>query len=213
MKFLIVDDHPIVREGIAKLLERENDFTVCGEAEDVNGAIAVMSKVVPDMLIVDITLSSSNGIDLIKYVRKDYAHLPILVLSMHDSFFYAEQALRAGANGFITKAEAPKVLIQAIRKVLAGDIYVNDITAAALLKRAVSKRREKSDQDILSLSDREREIFFLLGKGMGTRQIAEKLCVSIRTIDTHRENIKHKLNLKNASELLQCAIEWTKNIS
>lgn len=212
MKFLIVDDHPIVREGIAKLLERENDFTVSGEAEDVNGAIAAMNKVVPDMLIVDITLSSSNGIDLIKYVRKDHARLPILVLSMHDSFFYAEQALRAGANGFITKAEAPKVLIQAIRKVLAGDIYVNELTAAALLKRSVAKKREKSDQDILLLSTREREIFLLLGKGMGTRQIAEKLCVSIRTIDTHRENIKHKLNLKNASELLQCAIEWTKNI-
>jgi len=211
-RIMILDDHPIVREGLTKLLEGEPDFVVSGEAEDIPSAIALLSQLIPDLLIMDLTYPTGNGIDLIRYVRKDNTRLPILVLSMHDSFLYAEQALRAGANGYITKVEAPKTLVRAIRKVLAGDIYLNDETASALLKRSLSlaKNAARDEHDVLRLSDREREVFALLGRGLGTRQIAEKLAVSIRTIDTHRENIKHKLNLKNASQLLQCAIEWTK---
>jgi DNA-binding NarL/FixJ family response regulator len=210
VKVMIVDDHPIVREGLTKLIEGEDDFSVCASAEDINSAMNLLERLVPDLLILDLTFPVGNGIDLIKHIRKDNARMAILVLSMHDSLFQVEQALRAGANGYVTKVEAPKTLIQAIRGVLAGNIYVNEKAAAALLKRSVGKTRERGGDDVFSLSDREREVFGLLGKGLGTRQIAEKLFVSIRTVDTHRENIKHKLNLKNASELLQCAIEWNK---
>ena len=211
VKVLIVDDHPIVREGLTKLIEGEEDFAVCGAAEDINSAIELLERLVPDLVIMDLTFPAGNGIDLIKHIRKNSTRMPILVLSMHDSLFQVERALRAGANGYVTKVEAPKTLIQAIRGVLAGDIYVNEKTASALLKRSVGKTGERGGHDIPSLSDREREVFGLLGKGLGTRQIADKLFVSIRTVDTHRENIKHKLNLKNASELLQCAIEWAKD--
>jgi DNA-binding NarL/FixJ family response regulator len=195
---------------LAKLIEGEPDFVVSGSAEDIPSALALLDRLRPDLVILDLSFPKGNGIDLIRHVRKDDAHLPILVLSMHDGFLHAEQALRAGANGYITKVEAPKTLILAIRKVLAGDIYVNDKTASALLKRSLFKPAEPGGQDVLRLSDREREIFALLGRGLGSRQIAERLSVSIRTIDTHRENIKHKLHLKNASELLQCAIEWAR---
>jgi DNA-binding NarL/FixJ family response regulator len=212
VRILIVDDHPIVREGLARMLDREKDLIVCGDAEDINTALTALDKLHPDMLIVDVTLAAGSGIDLVKCVRRSHPRMPILVLSMHDGIYYAEQALRAGANGYITKMEAPKTLVTAIRKVLSSDIYLSEKTAAAIIKRSVSGTTTKSEQDFLCLSDREREVFRLLGSGMGTRQIAEQLGVSIRTIDTYREKIKHKLNLKNASELLQHAIQWAKNI-
>lgn len=212
IRIFIVDDHPIVREGLSMLLDRENDMVVCGEAEDINTALTGMKEENPDMLIVDVTLASGSGIDLIKCVRKSHPRMPVLVLSMHAEIYYAEQALRAGANGYITKMEAPKTLVTAIRKVLAGDIYLSEKTASMLIKRSMSGTLGKSEQDYFCLSDREREVFRLLGSGLGTRQIAEQLCVSIRTIDTYREKIKHKLNLLNASELLQHAIQWAKTI-
>lgn len=210
-RVLIVDDHPIVRAGLAKMLDREKDLLVCGEAEDINSALTAIKKLNPTMLIVDITLASGSGIDLIKCVRKSHSRLPILVLSMHDGIYYAEQALRAGANGYITKMEAPKALLTAIRKVLEGNIYLNEKTATMLIKRSLPGSARSSEHDFLSLSDREREVFRLLGNGLGTRQISVQLGVSIRTIDTYREKIKHKLNLNNASELLQHAIMWVKN--
>ncbi|WP_205743265.1 response regulator transcription factor [Geobacter sp. FeAm09] len=212
VRILIVDDHPIVREGLARMLDREKDLVVCGDAEDINTALTAMGRLHPDMLIVDVTLAAGSGIDLVKCVRRSHPRMPVLVLSMHDGMYYAEQALRAGANGYITKMEAPKTLVTAIRKVLSGDIYLSEKTAAAIIKRSVSGTTSKDEQDFLCLSDREREVFRLLGSGMGTRHIAERLGVSIRTIDTYREKIKHKLNLRNASELLQHAIQWAKNI-
>lgn len=211
VRVLIVDDHPIVREGLARMLDREKDLIVCGDAEDINSALTSMDKLHPDMLIVDVTLATGSGIDLVKCVRRSHPRMPILVLSMHDGIYYAEQALRAGANGYITKMEAPKTLITAIRKVIAGDIYLSEKTATALIKRSITGTINKTE-DFFCLSDREREVFRLLGSGLGTRQIAEQLGVSIRTIDTYREKIKHKLNLKNASELLQHAILSIKSL-
>ena len=209
-RILIVDDHPIVREGLTKLIVGEPDFAVCGEAADIRGAMDLLTRLTPDLVILDLTFPVGHGTDLIRHIRADDTRLPILVLSMHDGPLYAEQALRAGANGYITKVEAPKTLVDAIRKVLAGDIYLNEPTASALLRRSLVRNEDRDPHDVLRLSDREREVFALLGRGLGTRQIAGKLGVSIRTIDTHRENIKHKLDLKNASELLQCAIAWTR---
>lgn len=212
IRILIVDDHPIIREGLTMMLGREKNLIICGEAEDINTALNAMKKLNPDMLIVDVTLASGSGIDLIKCVRKTHPRLPVLVLSMHDGIYYAEQALRAGANGYVTKMEAPKTLVTAIRKVISGDIYLSEKTATMIIKRSLTGTIGKDEQDFLCLSDREREVFRLLGSGMGTRQIAGQLGVSIRTIDTYREKIKHKLNLRNASELLQHAIQWAKNI-
>ncbi|MBP1625824.1 MAG: nreC 2 [Holophagaceae bacterium] len=212
-RLLLVDDHPILREGLARLINQEKDLEVVGQAEDHAGALAALRESGPDLMIVDLTLASGNGLDLIREVRKHRARLPILVFSMHDDAYHAEQALRVGANGYVTKYEAPETLLKAIRLVLKGELYVHESMVGAILRRAVAKTDPEEEGDGLGLSSREREVFRMLGKGMGTRMIAEQMGVSVRTVDTHRENIKHKLNLKNASELLQLAIQWAPRLS
>ena len=212
-RLLLVDDHPILREGLARLINLEKDLEVVGQAEDHSGALALLRESQPDLLIADLTLASGNGLDLIREVRRHHARLPILVFSMHDDAYHAEQALRAGANGYVTKYEAPETLLKAIRMVLRGELYVHESMVGAILRRAVAKTDPDEEGDGLCLSGREREVFRMLGKGMGTRMIAEQMGVSIRTVDTHRENIKHKLNLKNASELLQLAIQWAPRLN
>ncbi|MHC4159179.1 MAG: response regulator [Planctomycetota bacterium] len=207
-KVLIVDDHPIVRQGLAELIGHEDDFTVCGQAEDAHQAMKAIKELKPDMVIVDISLKETSGMELIKDINVQYPNLAILALSMHDESLYAERAIRAGAKGYIMKAEATEKVITAIRKILSGDIYLSEPMAAKLIHKLVGGKIEVGTSAMDRLSDRELEVFRLIGKGYGTRQIAEKLHLSVKTIDTYRAHIKEKLNLTNAAELLQYAIRW-----
>ncbi len=207
-KILIVDDHPIVRQGLAELVNHENDLAVCGQAEDAHQALKAIKELRPSMAVVDISLRETSGIELIKDINVQYPKLPVLALSMHDESLYAERALRAGAKGYIMKAEATEKVITAIRKILNGEIYVSDKMAAKMVRKLVGGKAEISTSPVERLSDRELEVFHLIGKGYGTRQISERLHLSIKTIETYRAHIKKKLSLANAAELLQHAIQW-----
>lgn len=207
-KILIVDDHPIVRQGLTELVNHENDLTVCGQAEDAHQAMKAIKELRPSMAVVDISLRETSGIELIKDINVQYPNLPVLALSMHDESLYAERALRAGAKGYIMKAEATEKVITAIRKILNGEIYVSDKMAAKMVRKLVGGKAEISTSPVERLSDRELEVFHLIGKGYGTRQISERLHLSIKTIETYRAHIKEKLSLANAAELLRYAIQW-----
>ncbi|MHC4259373.1 MAG: response regulator transcription factor [Planctomycetota bacterium] len=210
-KILIVDDHPIVRQGLAELINHEQDLTVCGQAEDALEALRTIKEIKPNMVIVDISLKETSGLELIKDIGAQYGNLPVLALSMHDESLYAERALRAGAKGYIMKAEATENVVTAIRRVLSGQIYVSDRMAARMVRKLVGGRRETGASAIERLSDRELEVFSLIGQGHGTRQIAEKLHLSVKTVETYRAHIKEKLNLADANELLQYAIQWVRS--
>ncbi|MHC4387497.1 MAG: response regulator transcription factor [Planctomycetota bacterium] len=210
-KILIVDDHPIVRQGLAELINHEQDLTVCAQAEDAIEALRTIKEIEPNMVIVDISLKETSGLELIKDIGAQYGNLPVLALSMHDESLYAERALRAGAKGYIMKAEATENVVTAIRKVLSGEIYVSDRMAAKMVRKLVGGRRETGASAIERLSDRELEVFSLIGQGQGTRQIAEKLHLSVKTVETYRAHIKEKLNLADANELLQYAIQWVRS--
>lgn len=207
-KVVIVDDHPIVRQGLAELIADQDDLTVCGEAEDATSALKTIEKTAPDLAVVDISLKNSSGIELIKDLRVRFPDLLILVLSMHDEAFYAERVLRAGARGYVTKAEATESVITAIRKLMDGGIYLSEKMASRMLSKFVTGPVETGGFPVERLTDRELQIFELIGRGIGTRRIAENLHLSIKTIESHRENIKRKLKLDNATELLQHAIKW-----
>ena len=207
-KIVIVDDHPIVRQGLAELINHEDDLVVCGQAEEAPEAMGVIKAIKPDMVIVDILLKETSGMELIKDIKARYPNLAVLALSMHDESLYAERALRAGAKGYIMKAEATEKVIGAIRKILSGDIYLSEPMAAKLIHKLVGGRTEVGASAIDRLSDRELEVFRLIGQGYGTRQIAEKLHLSVKTIESYRAHIKEKLNLSDAAELLQYAIQW-----
>lgn len=206
-RIFIVDDHPILRQGLTQLINQEADLSVCGEAEETNAALEAITALRPNIVIVDIVLKMIDGIDLVKKIRMQDEKLRILVLSMHDESLYAERALRAGANGYIMKQEAADQVVRAIRRVLGGEIYVSDKIGSKLLQRIVH-RRAAGDSPIDNLSDRELEVFRLIGRGYRTRQIAETLHVSVKTIESYREQIKHKMKLRDATELLQHAIQW-----
>jgi DNA-binding NarL/FixJ family response regulator len=207
-KVLIVDDHPIVRQGLSELINHEKDLTVCGQAEDAQQAMAAIRSVKPDVVVVDISLKEKNGIELMKDIKAQYPNMPVLVLSMHDESLYAERALRAGARGYIMKQEATEKVVTGIRTVLSGQVYVSDKMAAKMVYKLVGGGATAGASPVESLSDRELEVFNLIGHGLGTRQIAEKLYLSIKTIETYRAHIKEKLNLVSAGELLQYAIQW-----
>lgn len=208
-KILIVDDHPIVRQGLTELINQEDDLVVCEQAEDAAEAMGIIKKLKPDMAIVDISLKETSGMELIKDIKVKYPNLVILALSMHDESLYAERALRAGAMGYVMKAEATEKVVTAIRKILSGQIYVSDRMAAKMVRKLVGGGPDVGVSAIERLSDRELEVFHSIGQGYGTRQIAERLHLSIKTIETYREHIKEKLNLADAGELLQYAIQWT----
>ncbi len=203
----VVDDHAVVREGLMTLINQERDMQICGEADDGTSALAKLSGMKPDLAIVDITLGSMGGLDVIKAIKALYPSMPILVFSMHEEMVYAERMLRAGASGYVMKSEKPGLLIAAIRKLLEGKVYLSERMTEQLLSRVVRKGADPRESIIESLSDREFEVFRLMGKGIAPRQIAEKLRLSVKTIDSIRENIKHKLGFKTASELAQYAIE------
>ena len=207
-KILIVDDHPMIRDGLVRLVDDEPNLVICGQADDVPEALKAISETRPDIVIVDISLKSSNGIDLIKTIKVQYPILPVLVLSMHNEALYAERALRAGAMGYIMKQEASENLLIAIRRVLGGQIYISDKVSKRLIRQLARGRADIGTSSVDNLSDRELEVFHMIGLGCGTSQIAEKLYLSIKTIETYRTHIKKKLNLTDSRELLQYAIQW-----
>jgi DNA-binding NarL/FixJ family response regulator len=206
---LIVDDHPMMREGLAQLIEHESDLCVAGQADNAAQALQAIGTLLPDLALVDISLPDKNGIELIKDLQTLHPQLPVLVVSMHDETLYAERVLRAGARGYIMKQEGGKKLMQAIRHVLHGQIYVSERMSAKILEIFSGRRAESVKSAVECLSDREFEVFQLIGQGQGTRQIAEHLHLSIKTVEVHRANIKRKLELKNATDLVRYAVRWT----
>jgi DNA-binding NarL/FixJ family response regulator len=206
---LIVDDHPMMREGLAQLIEHESDLCVAGQADNAAQALQAIGTLLPDLALVDILLPDKNGIELIKDLQTLHPQLPVLVVSMHDETLYAERVLRAGARGYIMKQEGGKKLMQAIRHVLHGQIYVSERMSAKILEIFSGRRAESVKSAVECLSDREFEVFQLIGQGQGTRQIAEHLHLSIKTVEVHRANIKRKLELKNATDLVRYAVRWT----
>lgn len=207
-RILIVDDHPIVRQGFTLLLNQEPDFIVCGEAEEPRQALELAAAVNPELVLVDISLKESNGIELIKDLRTHFPSLPILVVSLHDENVYAERTLRAGAKGFVMKAEPTEVMLQAIRTVLSGEIYLSKRMRAKMLDRMFSSARSNDVSPVDALSDRELEVFQLIGEGLGTRTIADRLSLSVKTVETHKSRIKSKLDLRDGTELIQYAVKW-----
>jgi DNA-binding NarL/FixJ family response regulator len=207
----LVDDHPLVREHLTALIQHEADLQVCGAAADAPTALSLISRQVPDLVILDISLKRSNGLELIKSLKEMWPKLPVLVLSMHDEMLYAERSLRAGALGYITKEEATVNVLSAIRKVLRGQVYLSDRMAGRMMKRMVGGVAKEGGSPLEVLTDRELEVFQMLGRGLGTRQIAEELRLGIKTVESYRARIKEKLQLEDGNQLLQHAIQWVQN--
>jgi DNA-binding NarL/FixJ family response regulator len=205
----VVDDHPIVRQGLTLLINQESDLAVCGEAEEMHSALSAILTVRPDILIVDISLNGPDGLELLKNIRINSPRLPVLILSMHDESIYAERALRAGANGYIMKQEATEKVLVALRRILNGEIYVSEKIANSMLQHYVRGATPSEHSSVSELTDRELEVFRLIGEGHGTRQIAEALHLSVKTVESYQAHIKEKLSLRSARELVQHAIEWT----
>jgi len=207
-RIFIVDDHPIIHEGLNSLIGKEPDMTVCGGADSVSEARTRLCESRADTAVVDLTLREGSGLELIKDIHARYPNLPILVLSMRDELMFAERALQAGARGYVMKESAGASLIGAIKTVLKGEIYLSDNMSRRLLARVAGGNAAGRSLETDRLTDRELEVFRLLGNGLATREIAEKLHRSIKTIQSHRENIKHKLGCRNAAELVQRAVRW-----
>ena len=208
-RIVIVDDHPLVRDQLRAVIESETDLRVCGEAEDGYYALDVIKSAKPELVILDLTLKGSPvGLDLIKEIHLRYPKLFILVFSMHDESLYAERAIHAGARGYITKQEATKKILHAIRQVLTGEIYLSEKIAAKVLTKMAGGRDARGKSSIERLADRELQVFRLIGHGRSTRQIADELHLDMKTIETYRGRIKGKLGIKDATELLQQAILW-----
>lgn len=212
-RLLLVDDHPITRQGVAVLLNQENDLEVIGEADSAPAAIAFLQKTPADLAIIDITLKTTNGVELMKHIRVLAPDMPVLVMSMHDESVYAERAMRAGARGYIMKQEASNKILTAVRTVLTGELYLSDRMKERMLHRFVNNRKERVGFSMDTLSDREMEVFQLIGEGFSTRQIAAKLNLSVKTIDSYREHLKLKLQLDAGKDLVRYAIQWMKSES
>lgn len=206
-RVLVVDDHPMMREGLAHLIGDEPDLAVCGTAENAAAALDAVLREKPDLVLADLTLPDKSGLELIKDLRAVRPDIQILVVSMHDESFFAERALRAGARGYIMKHDDGRRLMEAVRRVLGGGVYVSDRIAARILERATGQPRIGASP-VEKLSDREFEVFRLIGEGRTTREIADALHLSAKTIEVHRLNIKQKLGLRNASDLIRAAVRW-----
>lgn len=207
-RILLVDDHAVVRFGIAQLIQREPDLDVCGQEEDAAHAMAAIERLKPDLVIADISLKDSSGLELMRNIKAQYRGLPVLVVSTHDERVYAEVAFRAGALGYLMKDEALEKIVPAIRRVLSGNIYVSEAQAARMLEQQVRGRASLEHSPVQDLSDRELEVFQMIGQWKKTSEIAKELHLSIKTIEYYREQIKLKLNLKTAAELTQHATAW-----
>ncbi len=211
LRILVVDDHPLFQEALRELINREPGWQVCGKATDAVEAMRLVEETAPDMVIVDISLGDSNGIDLIKQISSKDPDLPILVVSMHDESLYSERAIRAGARGYVTKHEPPKVVKTAIQQVLAGELYLSHRMATSLLAKLIHGEEDLPKESPFDrLTDRELEVFRLLGQGNGARQIAEQLNLSVATINSFRARIREKLHLKNSTQLLLQAGNWVR---
>ena len=212
-RVFIVDDHTMFREGLRQLIERESTITVCGDAPDAAEALIGIRTTNPDVVIVDISLAGASGLDLIKDIKVEFGDLPVLVVSMHDESLYAERALRAGAMGYVMKHEPAKTVRAAIQKVLGGDMYLSEKMSSLVLNRLLRGQVEPAKSPIETLSDRELEVFRLLGQGKGVRQIGEELGVTIPTVNSFRNRIKEKLQLKSSTEVMLHAIHWVREES
>ena len=206
-KVFLVDDHPIVRQGLGLLINREPDLAVCGEAEDAPSALQRMASAQPDLMVIDISLDGPDGLELLKTIRLKEPILPVLILSMHEESIYAERSLRAGANGYIMKQEATERVLVAIRRILEGKVYLSERLTNKMLEQFVHGAGSSKNNPLTTLSDRELEVYRLIGAGHGTRQIADELHVSVKTVESYQAHIKEKLSLRNARELVQHAIE------
>jgi DNA-binding NarL/FixJ family response regulator len=208
-RVVIVDDHPLFRERLSELITNELDMEVCAEAEDAQQAIDLIRNTSPDLAIIDITLKGSSGLELIKSIKALSIGVPVLVLSMHDESLYAERALHAGATGYITKHESAENVLLAIRRVLAGDVYLSETMTSVFLK-SLTTGLKSMPRPLDRLTDRELEVLELIGRGHTTRQIAETLQLGIATVDTYRARVKEKMNFRTATELQHFAIRWVR---
>src|SRR5271170_1354082 len=209
-RILIVDDHPLFCEGLGRMIDRHPSLKVCGQAPDAVSAMKAVAELKPDLVLVDISLEGANGIDLIKSLKAKYEEIPVLVVSMHDESLYADRALRAGAQGYIMKNQPIQVVRDAIFKVLAGDIFLSEKMSTSVLARLLLGKKEGPVSPIEQLSDRELEVFQMLGEGKSSRQIAEDLNLTIPTIHSFRNRIKEKLQFKNSTELVLHAMQWVR---
>lgn len=207
-KVLLVDDHPIVRHGLSKLIEQAPDLEVCGEAASSAEALQIIRETDPEVVVIDISLGGGNGLELIKQIKAQGSDARLLVSSMHDELLYAERSLRAGAMGYINKIEGTEKIIEAIHQILTGRIYLSGPMTERVLQRMMQNSPEPGSSPVDALSDRELEVFEMIGHGQTTRQIAKKLHLSPKTIETHREHIKTKLHLQNNNELVRQAVQW-----
>ena len=207
-RVLIVDDHPMMRTGLAQLIDHEHDLKVGAEADNAGQALDAVAKQKFDLMLLDISLPDKNGLELIKDIRTLKPELPILVVSMHDEMIYAERVLRAGARGYIMKQEGGQKFLAAMRQVLAGKVFVSEKMSARILENFSGNKAENSGSPVQRLSDREFEVFQLIGQGIGTREIAGRLHLSVKTVEVHRANIKEKLSLTTATELVRYAVRW-----
>ena len=212
-RILLVDDHPVLRQGLSFLINKEHDLLVEGEAEDGPAALALLDQKTFDLAIVDVSLPGVDGIELLKEIRSRHRALPTLMLSMHDELVFAERALRAGAMGFIMKQEAVENVLEAIRRVLCGQIYVSERIATRVLRKLADGNGHPDRRTLHMLTDRELTIFTLIGQGYGTRQIAEQLHLSIKTIESHRAHIKEKLEIATGPELVRYASLWVGGVT
>jgi len=207
-RIVIVDDHPIVRERLIEVINRESDLWVCGEAADRIEALQLIREARPDLAIVDLTLKNSHGLELIKDLQSSVPHTQILVVSMQEESLYAERCIRAGAHGYITKQEATRSILSAIRTVLDSGIYLSSAMSTQIAAGLLGKTQSKTLATVESLADRELQVFELIGTGFSTKEIAEKLRLDVKTIETYRARIKDKLNLRDGAELLHKAFLW-----
>ena len=209
ISILIVDDHPIVRDGLEYLLRKESDLSICGYAEDADTALLSIEQYKPDIAIVDISLKGGkSGLELTNTIRKLYPRLPVLILSMHDEFLYAQRLIRSGARGYVSKHEMTDAIVQAIRKVMSGGVYLSDTQTSKFIDDLMFKQNKTVTTSVEKLTNTELNVFRLIGDGKKTSDIAAELQVSVKTIDTHRLRIKRKLSLNNSSELIKFAVEW-----
>ena len=210
-QILLVDDHPVVRDGLTTIINHERDLNVCGEADDAHQALKAICELKTDVVIVDISLKNSDGIELTKTIKSKYPKLPVVVLSVHDESVYAERALIAGAKAYLMKDAVSENIVKAIRTVLSGEIYVSNTISKKFLHKIAGDKADTTKTTIENLSDREFEVFRLIGEGYKPSQIAKKLHLSVKTIETYRGRLKEKLNLNSAVEILQYAIKWAKS--
>ena len=208
-RIYIVDDHPLVRQGLSQIINNEADMEICGEAEDAPQAMKGVGPANPDVIIVDISLRGNNGLELIKNLKAIHENIRILVFSMHDESIYAQRALRAGAKAFVMKKESPTKVVEAIRRIITGEIYVSPSVADQVLHQIVNgPNNATSTSPIDRLTDRELEVVQLIGRGLSSREVAESLNLSVKTIESHRAHVKEKLSLRNATELVQFSVQW-----